>query len=284
MVTGDDAYGSTIAKDRLSRRLAELRVATKLTANQACDRLGWGRGKVGRFENNVWLRPGLSDIRDLARLYGVKPETAEELEELAKLARLKPWWRDYQDVFDNEFPGFEADAKRIWVYLPLLLPGLLQTPAYIDAHMTLGSKPPEWRERAKDARLRRQQILHRDDPPELVALVTEASLLYHWGALEDRRAQVMHLVELSELSNVEIRLLRFRDGPHPGMNGLINLFAYPEEQDPPIVYLETDLAVTPIREPAEVAAYAAMFNEIREAAAEPNATVDHLRRLAETLE
>lgn len=283
-MSSDDAPGSTIAKDRLARRLTELRVAKGLTANQACDRLAWGRGKVGRFESNSWKRPELSDIRDMARIYGADTDTAEELEELAKLARLKPWWRDYPDVFPNEFPGYEADAKRIWVYLPLLLPGLLQTPEYIDAHMTLGSKPPEWRERAKAARLRRQQILKRDEPPEFVALVTEASLLYHWGSVEDRRAQIAHLVEMSKLPNVEIRLLRFSDGPHSGMNGLINLFAFPEDQDPPIVFLETDLDVTPIREPADVGVYEEMFNNIRKTAAGLKASVDHLRRLAETLE
>jgi hypothetical protein len=33
----DDAYGATIAKRRLSERLAELRVASGYTANHVCD-------------------------------------------------------------------------------------------------------------------------------------------------------------------------------------------------------------------------------------------------------
>ncbi len=65
----DHAQGATVAKLRLSRRLTELRVDRGYTANQVCDRLGWGRGKVGRFEANVWVRPELSDIRDLLRFY-----------------------------------------------------------------------------------------------------------------------------------------------------------------------------------------------------------------------
>jgi hypothetical protein len=48
----DDAYGATVAKRRLSRRLAELRGASGYTANHVCDILNWGRGKVGRFEAN----------------------------------------------------------------------------------------------------------------------------------------------------------------------------------------------------------------------------------------
>jgi hypothetical protein len=40
----DDAYGATVAKRRLSRRLCELRTASGYTANHVCDILNWGRG------------------------------------------------------------------------------------------------------------------------------------------------------------------------------------------------------------------------------------------------
>jgi Helix-turn-helix domain len=79
----DDAYGATIAKRRLSRRLAELRVSTGYTANHVCDILNWGRGKVGRFEANQWKRPEMSDIRDLLRIYNASSAAAGELEDLA---------------------------------------------------------------------------------------------------------------------------------------------------------------------------------------------------------
>src|ERR1700678_1220706 len=103
----DDAYGATVAKRRLSRRLAELRGAAGYTANHVCDMLNWGRGKVGRFEANQWKRPELSDIRDLLRFYEADEDCARETEGFARRARFRPWWRDYQDIFDNEFPGFE---------------------------------------------------------------------------------------------------------------------------------------------------------------------------------
>ena len=106
----DDAYGATIAKRRLSDRLAELRVASGYTANHVCDILNWGRGKVGRFEANQWKRPEMSDVRDLLRIYGVTDGAAEEVEELAIRARARPWWRDFPEIFDSEFPGYENDA------------------------------------------------------------------------------------------------------------------------------------------------------------------------------
>ncbi len=141
-----DRYGATVAKRRLARLLSDLRIKNGYTANQVCDKLNWGRGKVGRFEANVWKRPEMSDIRDLLRIYEVGEEQKAELEELATVARERAWWREYGDVFgDSEYPGFEADAGRIGLYMPLILPGLLQTPAYIDASLRVGNKSAAWR-------------------------------------------------------------------------------------------------------------------------------------------
>src|SRR5579862_5322507 len=128
----DDAYGATVAKRRLSRQLLQLRVKSGYTANHVCDMLSWGRGKVGRFEANQWKRPEMSDIRDLLRVYEVEASERELLEELAIKSRARPWWRDYPEIFENEFAGFENDAQRIRVFMPLVLPGLLQTQEYAE--------------------------------------------------------------------------------------------------------------------------------------------------------
>src|ERR1700689_3001171 len=144
----DDAYGATVAKHLLSQRLTELRRGTHHTANHVCDMLNWGRGKVGRFEANQWKRPEMSDIRDLVRIYGLDEAEREEIEDLAIRARARPWWRDYPEIFDSEFPGYENDATTIRVFMPLVLPGLLQTPAYTEPLMRSGPRPPSYRRRA----------------------------------------------------------------------------------------------------------------------------------------
>jgi transcriptional regulator with XRE-family HTH domain len=281
-----DSYGATVAKRRLSRRLAELRIKNGYTANQVCDKLNWGRGKVGRFEANVWKRPEMSDIRDLLRIYEVSDVERQDLEELAVLARGRAWWRDYGDVFgDSEYPGYEADAARICVYMPLILPGLLQIPAYTEAHMHVGTQPETWRRRALEVRTRRQQILERGGgaAPELVAVVTEASLMYRWGTQAERRAQVTHLVEMARRPHIELRMLRFADGPHPGMSSLISIFDFPGDE-PSLVYLENDAMIQEVSDSAEVDAYAGIFERIREAALNVPATTARLKQLAETLE
>jgi transcriptional regulator with XRE-family HTH domain len=281
----DDAYGATIAKRRLARRLAELRVASGYTANHVCDILNWGRGKVGRFEANQWKRPEMSDIRDLLRIYNADTTVQDELEDLAIRARARPWWREYPEIFGNEFPGFENDASQIRVFMPLILPGLLQTPAYVEAGLRTGPRSPAWRQKALETRLRRQEILTRDGPtaPKVVAVITEASLMFRWGTRSDQYEQIAHLTEIGGRANVELRIQRFADGPYPGMHSMINIFGYPDGE-PSLVFMETDYAIEEVSSAESVSAYEEAFSRARDGALEPTDTAAFLRQLAEQLE
>jgi len=281
----DDAYGATVAKRRLSRRLTELRCAAHYTANHVCDVLNWGRGKVGRFEANQWKRPEMSDIRDLLRLYQVDGPQREELEELAIRARVRPWWRDYPDIFENEFPGYENDAARIRVFMPLVLPGLLQTPGYVEAVTGAGARPPAWCRRGLEARLRRQESLDRADgtAPRLIAVLTEASLMYRWGPAIDQRDQIAHLIDMTRRPNVELRIQRFADGPPTGMHSMVNIFDLPDAE-PSVVYLETDYAIEEVSKPESVGDYIHSFSRASDAALEPADTTAYLLQLLDQLE
>ncbi len=282
----DRAYGATIAKRRLSRRLAALRVLAGLTANEVSDKLNWNRGRLQRIEANQWRLPEPSYVRDLARIYGATDAEEAELLDLVVHARERLWWRSYEDVFgkDNEFPGYENDAARISAYMPLVLPGLLQTAEYIEAHMRVHGNPATWRERALDARLRRQQILDRPRAaPQLTAVITEASLSYRWGSRNDRRAQVEHLIVMSRRSNVELCLLRFEDGAHPGMSSLMDVFDFPNDGDQSVAYLEGDTSLQEVTNSDVVRAYKDTFAGIRKAALAPSATRTHLEKLANSL-
>lgn len=281
----DEAYGATVAKRRLSRRLLQLRVQSGYTANHVCDMLNWGRGKVGRFEANQWKRPEMSDIRDLLRIYDVAEGEKEQLEELAIQARARPWWRDYSDIFENEFPGFENDASRIRVFMPLVLPGLLQSQDYAEAFMRIGPRPPSWRRKVLDTRQRRQEILSRpgDTAPMLTAVITEASLRYQWGSRSDRRDQIEHLIDMGRRPNIDLRIQRFTDGPPPGLMSAINIFDF-AEGEPSLAFTETDFAVVEVNDPDQVSRYIQSFEKAVDGALEPSDTAIYLRQLADQLE
>jgi len=278
--------GPTVAKRRLARRLAEIRELRGHTANQVCDRLGWGRGKVGRIEANTWKRIDMSAVRDLMRTYDVSNAVENELMELADRARARRWWREYPDVYgDSEYPGYEEDAIRIRVYLPLLVPALLATPAYLETLMGQGVQPPGWRERAREAADRRREILDRTDgtAPKLVAIITEAALSYQWGKPEERRDLLTHLIGMSTRPGVEIRMLGFANGPHPGMSSLISIFDFPADE-PSAVFLENDIGLEEVIDNQRSAQYAEVFDRIMDTALGAPETTAQLTSLVKALE
>jgi hypothetical protein len=281
----DDAYGATIAKRRLARLLTEARENSGYTANTVCDILNWGRGKVGRFEANQWKRPELSDIRDLVRIYEVSDSFGEQIEDLAVKARARAWWRDVPEIFDSEFPGFENDATTIRMFMPLILPGLLQTTAYAEALLRAGPRPPAWRRKSLDARKRRQEVLDRADgtAPEVTAVITEASLLYKWGAREDRWEQVDHLVDLARRRTIDLRIQRFEDGPPISMLSMVNIFGF-RDDEPDLVFVETDYAIEEVSKPESVRSYIESFERACDAALEATDTIGYLERLAKRME
>ena len=119
--------------------------------------------------------------------------------------------------------------------------------------------------------------------PKLIAVIAEASLMYRWGSRNERREQILHLVELSRRSNVELHIQRFADGPYRGMWSMVNIFDFADDE-PSLVYLETDIAIQEASKPEEVDNYVQGFGHARDAALEPGDTAAYLKHLAEQLE
>ena len=73
--------------------------------------------------------------------------------------------------------------------------------------------------------------------------------MYRWGAQADRRAQAAHLAAMARRPGAELRLLRFADGLHPGMISPVNIFDFPDDDDPAVVYLENDTTMKELPSP-----------------------------------
>jgi hypothetical protein len=275
----DDAYGATIAKRMLSRHLANFRVATGYTANHVCDLLNWGRGKVGRIEANTWKTPDLDDVRELLRLYGVTGINFDETVELTMLARANGWWRDFPEIFDNDFLGYENDAVTIRTSAPLVLPELMQTRAYVESTLQGEIRSPAWRRKALQARLRRQEILNGSHPLALSAVIAEASLWYRWGTYGDRREQIDHLIEMAEQSNIHIRIQRFDDGPPIGANSIVNIFGFDGIYSD-VIFVGADYSGIEVVSQDLADLYAQSFADACERALDPDDTLRYLKRIA----
>ena len=95
--------------------------------------------------------------------------TLARLWPLVSQEALPRWFRPFAEI--------EREATSIRTWEPLIVPGLLQTEAYARALIT-GWQPgdaAETVEQQVSARMERQHLLDRADPPRAVALPPDAS-------------------------------------------------------------------------------------------------------------
>jgi transcriptional regulator with XRE-family HTH domain len=207
-----------VRRRRLAAELRRLREGSGKTAEAVGEELGWSKAKVSRYElARSGLRP--SDVESLLDVYGVQGEHRERLLALAEEAAQKGWWEAYSDVLTEEhsaFIGLEAEATSLLQWQTVVVPGLLQTEQYAKeiflGYQAVRPAPETIIERRVQTRMIRQQVLTRDEPLQLSAIIDESILRRQRGDRLLMFKQLQHLVEVSELPNVTLRILPL-DGP-----------------------------------------------------------------------
>jgi transcriptional regulator with XRE-family HTH domain len=124
------------------------------------------------------------------------------------------------------FAAYEAEATALYVFEHSLVPGLLQTPQY--ARAVLATRPNTAEDEIDNlvaARLARQDILTRDEPPAplLWALIDEGVLHRPVAPAEVMHDQLAWLVELSRRPNVTVQVLPYSAGGHTGLLGAFTI-------------------------------------------------------------
>src|SRR5579862_6518067 len=214
-----DRASQTIGRRRLAAELRRLRERAGLTGDQVAERLGWSGSKISRIETH---RIGVksADLSKLLDLYGVGTSRRDELKALARES-------GQAGGLDSAIAGLPADiadyfyaeeeAQSIWNWDPLVIPGLLQTEEYARAilagYQAMFRLPPGDAERRISLRQMRQTLLTRDPPLQLAVVIDESVLHRKFGGNAVMRPQLLRLAEVSELPNVEVRVLRL-DGAH----------------------------------------------------------------------
>ncbi|MGW8528536.1 helix-turn-helix domain-containing protein [Nocardiopsis sp. NPDC055824] len=274
-------YSPTIRRRRLSAELLRLRQAAGMTSEEAARASELSKTAYSNIENGFRQRPKLPEIRAILRAFEVPPgQEHDEILNLCRQSLERGWWSRYRDVLAARYVGFEQEAATISTWEPVVIPGLLQVPQYMELLAEAALLRPEEARRSADARTTRQHILN-EDPPELWAIFDETALL----RLEDDhpnvlREQARHLLELGERPSITIQMTQARR-LNSGSGGPFVVLDFPDAVDPSIVYLETDTDGLYLEEPDEVARYRALMKHLVMTALRPGETADRLRQMIE---
>src|ERR1700689_660313 len=168
---GPHSAGTTVQRLVLGGHLRRLREDAEITTERAAVAIRGSHSKISRMEHGrVGFQEGA--IADLLTLYGVgEGDEREALLQLARGSNLPGWWQSYSDILPHwvePYFGLEAAASVIREYELQFVPGLLQIEDYARAVIRLGNVASEDEavRRAK-ARISRQEILLRENPPKL---------------------------------------------------------------------------------------------------------------------
>lgn len=278
------SYSPTIRRRRLSEELKRLRLAADLTLEEAADRLEWSRAKIANIETGKRKRPNVTDVDLLLTVYGITDDRQRQaLLTLTRQAREKGWWTNYDDFLKGSYVGFEAEASMISTYQWGAIPGLLQTRAYAAASAQAALVPRDGVERVVEARMRRQEILHRDVPPTLWAIIDE-SVVKRPAVAEDPAVmleQLRYLVDIIEATNsVTVQVLPLNKGLHAGTGGGFVLLEFANPLDRPIVYLETRSDDLYLEADEELSDYRLVLDHLKGTALSPKDSLSYLTQLS----
>jgi transcriptional regulator with XRE-family HTH domain len=272
-----------VRRRRLGIELRQLREGAEYTIEQVAARLEVSDSKISRIEKGqVGATP--RDVRDMAALYGVTGQRMENLMQLARETREKPWWKEYSDLH-VDYAAFEAEASSMLMFAPMLIPGLLQTADYARAVLReiRFDLPPEKIERRVEFRLRRQRIFSEPNPPTLWTVMDEAILCRMIGGPRTMQEQLRKLIELARRPNVTLQLLPFSGGTHAGLDGPFYIMRFPEPTDRDTVYFEHWDGEHYLDHPEAVSQYLSLFDHIRAAALKPDDSIKLLVDRADEL-
>jgi transcriptional regulator with XRE-family HTH domain len=179
------------------------------------------------------------------------------------------------------FAQHEAEATSLRTFELVLVPGLLQIGAYARALLStkVGATEDEV-DQLVTARLERQTILDRDDPPLLWVLIDEGAIHRPVGGREVMHAQVEHLIEMASRPNVMIQVVPAEVGAHQGLAGAFVIADFAKA--PSIVYLETALTGLVVERAEDVAAVTLTYDTLKTEALPRAASLDLLREVAKT--
>lgn len=265
--------------------LEHLRKRVGMSMTAVARASGISKSKVGHMEVGRYVQSA-EDIEAFAQACNSPEQDVRRVVDLSKQAARHTWWAPWEPVIAEwlkRFIGLEGFASRQFTYEPLIMPGLLQTPAYARAlTQASGIVRPDHVDRIVALRQVRGQRLHQDSPTHYHAVIEDSALRRLVGSPEVMEHQLNHLKHLASLPNVTIQVVIPEDGRQDAIPS--GRFVHLEfSQANPVIYAELYDDAYYLSDGSRIATYSLAAKGIAQAARSndelPEIVDNHLQRL-----
>ncbi|MFG2647216.1 helix-turn-helix domain-containing protein [Streptomyces sp. NPDC048436] len=273
--------GPTTRRRQLGADLRRLRERKGLTLEEAGARVGISKATLSRYETKEGTVKWPA-VDALCREYETTDDERRALVELAKGAKIQGWWRSLADPIPesmNLMLTLEDEVVREDHYACMYVPGLLQTRAYAEAVHRASEMRCEEREvqHMVDIRMKRQELLTREEPPHIWAIVDEAVIRRCVGGTDVMREQLQRLLDLAASPHVTLQILPFAAGAHAAAVGsFVVLRGTVQELD--VVYVDILGGGLFMEKQPELDRYTMAFDYLRAQALDLAASTETIRR------
>ncbi|MFI0468514.1 Scr1 family TA system antitoxin-like transcriptional regulator [Saccharopolyspora sp. 5N102] len=269
----------------LGSALRDAREERGLGLRQLAKQIECPPGTLSRWETGDRC-PKPADVARVLATLGVTGDRYEEILDMTRNADASHWLAVTLPEQRQQLSAlleFERTAKTITHAAPLLIPGLLQSTAYVRAIMTAGGVPQDEVETRIAVRVgRREAITRKDRPVHLRAAIGEAALRQVLGDAGVMADQLEHILQLSDMENIDIRVVTFASGWHPALEGLFVLIE--SDQAPPAVHLENRRSGLFLHEPADIEIYREAAETVFNSALDPAESRKHIAEIRNEME
>ncbi|MEU6954785.1 DUF5753 domain-containing protein [Streptomyces sp. NPDC045714] len=274
----------TARQCRVGAELRKMRQHAGLALAEAAALLSTDRTAISNTESG---RFGVSGERVRAWAGGYACPDEAYVDALAAMAeeRGRGWWEDYREDLTSgslDLAELEHHAVGIRAVLIMYIPGLLQNEDYARAVFAeaVPELPPARRRRLLSHRLKRRDVLDRENPPTCTFLIHEAALRMTYGDSGVARGQLEYLLRESERDNVTIRVVPFAAGGFPETGSSTHYVYGPVPQ---LDTVQTDTATGPAFLDAETRLrnYRAAMDRVEELSLDQRKSRDFIREVAQ---
>lgn len=269
-MTNRFAGSPTVRRRRLGALLKANRDHVELSPEDVAVQLSTTPRTVLRWESGQSLIR-LQDLRLLIEMYRVVSEDERiELETLQREGSQRGWWTPYTSGVRPTYRtlmGLEAEATSSLEYTAIVIPGLLQTRAYMEAIMIARTPmltDAEVKARV-DLRLERQNQMAMRDDIKRHFVIDESCFHRNVGGPATMTDQIKHIIDLAESTRlITVQVLQLTIGAHASTMGSFSVLTF-DHPDPPVAFVE-GLTGDLYGEGPDALVYLENFNSLREAA------------------